>query len=90
MTSNYTIRLDADMRREAEALFADLVEVVEGVGDVEAEFGAVDGVARGVVAVAGGVGGAGGGDGGQLVGVVVHSHRESSVAARRKPQGPSQ
>ena len=24
MTSNYTIRLDADMRREAEALFADL------------------------------------------------------------------
>ena len=68
----------------------DLVQIVERVGDVEAEFGADDGVSGSVVAVAGGVGGAGGGDGGELVGVVVHFHRESSLAARRKPQGPSQ
>ena len=67
----------------------DLVEVVERIGDIEAEFGAVDGVAGGVVAVAGGVGGAGGVDGDELVGVIVHFHRESALAARRKPQGPS-
>ena len=67
----------------------DLVEVVEGIGDVEAESGAVDGVSGGVVAIAGGVGGAGGVDGDELVGVIVHFHRESALAARRKPQGPS-
>ena len=50
----------------------DLVEVVEAVGDAEAEFGAAEGVAGFVVAVGGVVGGGGGADRGeQLVGAVV-------------------